>query len=109
MDSIDCRTYIPPDDITTKMERLQRGGMIPIGQQEDYEYVAIQRDDGKWYTQRVEAEKPIEELRAKVIRNQEYMYSVERIFRREINELYSLIERRTIILTDIDEMYNDYV
>ena len=34
--------------------------------------------------------------------------AVERIYNREIAILYRLIEERTLILSDVDEIYNDY-
>jgi hypothetical protein len=34
--------------------------------------------------------------------------AVERIHDREIATLYRLIEERTLVLSDVDEIYNDY-
>lgn len=34
--------------------------------------------------------------------------SVQRIHDREIATLYRLIEERTLVLSDVDEIYNDY-
>ena len=72
-----------------------------IGQAEDYSLIS---------TAIRSAQSPIfeRETVSEMRRLRSYIESVERIHDREINILYRLIEERTLILSDVDEIYNDY-
>ena len=49
-----------------------------------------------------------ESMARELARLRSYIEAVERINNREINILYRLIEERTLVLSDVDEIYNDY-
>ena len=72
-----------------------------IGQAEDYSLISAAIRS---------AQSPIfeRETVSEMRRLRSYIESVERIHDREINILYRLIEERTLILSDVDEIYNDY-
>ena len=98
-DAMDCATYISPSDLAAigyKMERLQRAQMEAVGQSEVYDVLDVRNP-----TLVDDMIKEIKRLRA-------YIESIDRIYMRETNILYRLIEERTLILSDVDEIYNDY-
>lgn len=81
IDKLDCMTYINP---------YRQPYVQAIGQQEEY---TVLRD---------------ESIPSELARLKRYIEAVERINNREISILYRLIEERTLILSDVDEIYNDY-
>ena len=101
IDELDCMTYIDPHRLRVR----------PIGQEE--EYVAIQDSDGVWHreqaTSRDEKHRQVHnqiEEQLRILRTS--IDAVQRIHDREIATLYRLIEERTLVLSDVDEIYNDY-
>ena len=74
--------------------------MRPIGQDEVYSEVCDALDVRN-PTLVYDMIKEIKRLRA-------YIDSIDRIYRRETDILYRLMEERTLILSDVDEIYNDY-
>ena len=80
-----------------------------IGQKEDYETLFHRNDmilhGDSAYAQHMQVHNQIQE-QLRILRTS--IDAVERIHDREINILYRLIEERTLILSDVDEIYNDY-
>ena len=80
-----------------------------VGQQEDYTDIAytdwrFRRDRNEKEQHRQVHNQIQEQLR--ILRTS--IDAVQRIHDREIATLYRLIEERTLILSDVDEIYNDY-
>ena len=109
-DDLDCKTYVPKFIDPPYINQLERAAMQPIGRAEDY--IAVQQPDGSWVRERRdpmhELGRRLEYVEAKATHNEGHITAIERVFRREIDTLYLLIEQRTLILEDIGEVYDDY-
>ena len=86
-----------------------RQAMTHIGQAEDY--VALYTNGvTKFGTENKlqKFDRELKDITSSLNRLRNYIESIDRLHNREIDILYRLIEERTLILSDVDEIYNDY-